>query len=315
MTGGFLARRLLGTLLVLVLLSVGVFALLYLAPGSVEQTLLGTRPASPETIAAIRARYHLDDPVAVQYLRWLGGVLHGDLGTSIRTGAPVTEAIGARLPLTLELTLYGSLLATLIGLPLGILGAFRRGRAADRAAVVTAVAGLSAPPFAVGLVLLMAFAVYLRWFPVYGAGEGAAGRLWHLTLPALALAIGAAGLLVRFTRAALIGELDRDYLVFARARGLPGPLIVRYALRNSLIPILTAIGLILTSTLAGTVLVEVAFALPGLGTLLVDSVTFKDMPVVQALALLLTLLISAVNLLVDIGYALADPRIRFGAPR
>lgn len=315
MTGGFLARRLLGTLIVLGLLSVGVFGLLYLAPGSVEQTLQGNRPASPETLAALRARYHLDDPVVVQYLRWLGGVLQGDFGTSIRTGVPVTEAIGGRLPLTLGLILYGTLLATLIGLPLGILGAFRRGRAADRAAVVTSVAGMSAPPFAVGLVLLMAFAVYLQWFPVYGQGEGLADRIWHLTLPAAALAVGSAGLLVRFTRAALIRELDQDHLVFARARGLPARLIVGYALRNSLIPILTALGLILTSTLAGTVLVEVTFALPGLGTLLVDSVTFKDMPVVQALALLLTLLISAVNLLVDVGYALADPRIRFGASR
>jgi peptide/nickel transport system permease protein len=315
MTGGFLARRLLGTLIVLGLLSIGVFGLLYLAPGSVEQTLQGNRPASPETLAALRARYHLDDPVVVQYLRWLGGVLQGDFGTSIRTGVPVTEAIGSRLPLTLGLILYGTLLATLIGLPLGVLGAFRRGRAADRAAVVTSVAGMSAPPFAVGLVLLMAFAVYLQWFPVYGEGEGLADRIRHLTLPAAALAVGSAGLLVRFTRAALIRELDQDYLVFARARGLPTRLIVGYALRNSLIPILTALGLILTSTLAGTVLVEVTFALPGLGTLLVDSVTFKDMPVVQALALLLTLLISAVNLLVDVGYALADPRIRFGASR
>ncbi|MEO3785764.1 ABC transporter permease [Actinocorallia sp. B10E7] len=315
MTGGFLARRLLGTLAVLVLLSIGVFGLLYLAPGSVEQTLQGSRPASPEALAAIRARYHLDDPVVVQYLRWLGGVLQGDFGTSIRTGIPVTEAIGSRLPLTLELIGYGTLLATLIGLPLGVIGAFRRGRAADRAAVVTAVAGMSAPPFAVGLVLLMAFAVYLQWFPVYGEGEGFADRIRHLTLPAAALAVGSAGLLVRFTRAALIRELDQDHLVFARARGLPNRLIVHYALRNSLIPILTALGLILTSTLAGTVLVEVTFALPGLGTLLVDSVTFKDMPVVQALALLLTLLISAVNLLVDVGYTLADPRIRFGASR
>lgn len=315
MTGGFLARRLLGTLVVLVLLSIGVFALLYLAPGSVEQTLLGNRPSSPETLAAIRARYHLDDPVVVQYLRWLGGVVQGDFGTSIRTGVPVAEAIGERLPLTLGLIGYGTLLATLAGLPLGLIGAFRRGRAADRAAVVTAVAGMSAPPFAVGLVLLMAFAVYIPWFPVYGEGEGFADRLWHLTLPAAALAVGSTGLLVRFTRTALIRELDQDHLVFARARGLPDLLIVRYALRNSLIPILTALGLILTSTLAGTVLVEVTFALPGLGTLLVDSVTFKDMPVVQALALLLTLLISAVNLLVDVGYTLADPRIRFGASR
>ncbi|GAA3210472.1 ABC transporter permease [Actinocorallia longicatena] len=313
--GAFLLRRLGGTLVVLLLLSIGVFGLLYLAPGSVEQTLLGTRPASPETVAAIRAQYHLDDPVAVQYLRWLGGALTGDLGTSIRTGIPVTEAIGSRLPLTLELTAYGTLLAVLAGVPLGILGAVRRGRAADRISVTAAVAGMSAPPFAVGLVLLMVFAVYNPWFPVYGPGEGLGGRIAHLTLPAIALATGAAGLLVRFTRAALIRQLDQDYVVFARARGLPSRLVLWYALRNSLIPILTAAGLIVTSTLAGTVLVEVTFALPGLGSLLVDSVTFKDVPVVQALALLLTLLISVVNLLVDVGYTLADPRIRLGASR
>ncbi|GAB2866455.1 ABC transporter permease [Actinocorallia aurea] len=315
MSAGFLARRALGTLAVLAILSIGVFCLLYLAPGSVERTLLGTRPASPEALAAIRARHHLDEPLVAQYLRWLGGVFQGDLGTSIRTGMPVTESIGSRLGLTLQLTAYGTFLAVLIGLPLGIVGAFRKGRAADRAAAVTAVAGMSAPPFAVGLVLLTAFAVYLQWFPVYGAGEGFTGRLVHLTLPAVALAIGAAGLLVRFTRTALVRELDQDYIVFARARGLSAPVIAGYALRNSLIPILTAIGLIVTSTLAGTVLIEVTFTLPGLGSLLVDSVTFKDMPVVQALALLLTLLISAVNLLVDVAYTVADPRIRFGEER
>ncbi|MCD0451663.1 ABC transporter permease [Actinocorallia sp. API 0066] len=312
MSAGFLARRALGTLAVLAILSVGVFGLLYLAPGSVERTLLGTRPASPEALEAIRARYHLDEPVVTRYLRWLGGVLQGDFGTSIRTGMSVTDAIGSRLPLTLQLTAYGTLLAVLLGLPLGIVGAFRKGRAVDRAASVTAVAGMSAPPFAAGLVLLMAFAVHLPWFPVYGAGEGFGGRLLHLTLPALALAIGAAGLLVRFTRTALVRELDKDYIVFARARGLPPLRVAGYALRNALIPILTAVGLIVTSTLAGTVLIEVTFALPGLGSLLVDSVTFKDMPVVQALALLLTLLISLVNLLVDVAYTVADPRVRFG---
>ncbi|MDX6739429.1 ABC transporter permease [Actinocorallia sp. A-T 12471] len=315
MTAGFLARRALATLAVLAILSVGVFGLLYLAPGSVERTLLGTRPASPEALEAIRARYHLNEPVVTQYLRWLGGVFQGDFGTSIRTGTPVTEAIGSRLGLTLQLTVYGTVLAVLIGLPLGIVGAFRKGKAVDRAAAVTAVAGMSAPPFAAGLVLLMAFAVYLQWFPVYGAGEGFGDRLLHLTLPAVALAIGAAGMLVRFTRTALVRELDQDYIVFARARGLSPLRVAGYALRNSLIPILTAVGLIVTSTLAGTVLIEVTFALPGLGSLLVDSVTFKDMPVVQALALLLTLLISLVNLLVDVAYTVADPRIRFGEAR
>ncbi|MER7505468.1 ABC transporter permease [Nonomuraea pusilla] len=308
----FALRRLAGTAAVVLLLSIGVFGLLYLAPGSVQQTLLGTRPATPATIAAVQARYHLNDPVAVQYLRWLGGVLRGDLGTSIRTGAAVSGMLGERLPLTLALTGYGTLLAALAGIPLGVLGALRRGRATDRLVVTAGVVGLSAPPFAVGLLLLVVFALGLGWFPVYGTGEGLADQLWHLTLPAAALAVGAVGLLVRFTRAALVRELEQDYVVFARARGLRAPLVLRYAMRNSLVPVLTAAGLIVTGTLAGTVLVEVTFALPGLGSLLVDSVTFKDVPVVQALALLLTLLVAAVNLLVDVGYSLVDPRVRLG---
>ncbi|MEV4096620.1 ABC transporter permease [Streptosporangium saharense] len=310
--GGFLGRRLLGTAAVVALVSVGVFCLLYLAPGSVQQTLLGTRPATPETVAAIQARYHLDDPLPVQYLTWLGGVLRGDLGVSIRTGSPVADMIGERLPLTLALTGYGTLLAVLVGVPLGIAGAVRRGRATDRFVVTAGVVGLSAPPFAVGLLLLVVFAAWLGWFPVYGTGEGLVERIWHLTLPAAALAVGAVGMLVRFSRAALIRELDQDYVVFARARGLGTAGTLAYALRNSLVPILTAAGLVVTGMLAGTVLVEVTFALPGLGSLLVDSVTFKDVPVVQALALLLTLLIAAVNLLVDVGYSLADPRVRLG---
>ncbi|MER7207833.1 ABC transporter permease [Streptosporangium sp. NPDC000239] len=310
--GAFLARRLAGTAVVVALVSVGVFGLLYLAPGSVQQTLLGTRPATPETIAAIQARYHLDDPLPVRYLTWLGGALRGDLGVSIRTGSPVADMIGERLPLTLALTGYGTLLAVLVGVPLGVAGAVRRGRATDRFTVTAGVVGLSAPPFAVGLLLLVVFAAWLGWFPVYGTGEGLADRIWHLTLPAAALAVGAVGMLVRFSRAALIRELDQDYVVFARARGLGGAGVLAYALRNSLVPILTAAGLVVTGMLAGTVLVEVTFALPGLGSLLVDSVTFKDVPVVQALALLLTLLIAAVNLLVDVGYSLADPRVRIG---
>jgi peptide/nickel transport system permease protein len=308
----FLLRRLAGTVVVVLVLSVGVFGLLYLAPGSIQQTLLGTRPATAETIAAIQARYHLNDPVTVQYLRWFGGVLRGDLGTSIRTGVPVADMLGRRLPLTLVLTGYGTLLAALAGLPLGVLGALRRGRATDRLVVTAGVVGLSAPPFAVGLLLLVVFALWLGWFPVYGTGEGLGGSLWHLTLPAAALAAGAAGMLVRFSRAALVRELEQDYVVFARARGLSGPVVLGYAMRNSLVPVLTAAGLIVTGMLAGTVLVEVTFALPGLGSLLVDSVTFKDVPVVQALALLLTLLIAAVNLLVDVGYSLVDPRVRLG---
>lgn len=308
----FLARRVAAAIAVVLVLSFGIFALLYLAPGSVEQTLLGTKPASPETIGAIRAQYHLDEPFLVQYLRWLGAALHLDFGTSIRSGSQVGTEISARLPLTIVLVLYGSALAVAAGLPLGVWAAVRRGLAVDRLATGASIAAVSAPPFAVGLLLLFAFAIGLGWFPVYGTGETPAQTLWHLTLPAIALGLGGMGLIVRLTRAAMVGELDQDYIVFARARGLRGRTVVGYALRNSLVPVLTAAGLIVTSTLVGTVLVEVTFALPGLGSLLVDSVTFKDVPVVQAVALLLTVLIAIINLVVDVAYAVVDPRIALG---
>lgn len=305
----FLLIRLLGTAVVLLVLSFGIYCLVYLSPGSVEQTLLGNRPATDATRAAIRAQYHLDDPLLVQYGRWLADAVQGNLGTSIRSGEPVDVAISSRLGLTMELAVLGTVLSLLLGIPGGILAALRRGRAADQGIVVLSVAGLSAPPFAVGLVLLTLLAVKLGWFPIYGAGAGGLDRLWHLMLPALALAIGGAGLLVRFTRTALVRELDQDYVVFARARGLGRHRVLRYALRNCAVPILTATGLVLTSILVGSVLVEVIFSLPGLGSLLVDSVTFKDVPVVQGVALLLTVLIALINLVVDAAYAAADPRV------
>ena len=310
--GRFLLVRLAGTFVVVLILSIGIFSLVYLSPGSVEQTLLGNRPVTDATRAAVRAQYHLDDPLLTQYLRWFGDAIRGDLGTSIRTGGDVVSMVGNRLPLTLAVTLYGGLLAVLVGVPLGILAAVRRGRLLDRLVVAGSVAGLSAPPFALGLLLLMVFAVRLDWFPVYGSGEGFLDSLWHLTLPAVALGLAGAGLLVRFTRSSLVRELGQDYVTFARARGLSDRQVLGYAVRNSLVPVLTAAGLILTSTLVATVLVEVVFALPGLGSLLVDSVTFKDVPVVQAIALLLTVAIAAINILVDASYLIADPRLRTG---
>lgn len=311
----FLLTRLTGTVVVVLVLSFGIFSLVYLSPGSVEQTLLGNRPVTDATREAVRARYHLDDPFLTQYLRWLGDAVRGDFGTSIRTGADVVSMVGDRLPLTFGVTVYGGLLAVLFGFPLGIIAALRRGRLLDQAVVASSVAALSAPPFAVGLLLLVVFAVRLSWFPVYGSGNGLFDTLWHLSLPALALGLAGAGLLVRFTRTALVRELNQDYVVFARARGLSKRQVLRYAVRNSLIPVLTATGLILTSTLAATVLVEVVFALPGLGSLLVDSVTFKDVPVVQAIALLLTVLIAVVNIAVDTAYVVADPRMHSGGRR
>ena len=308
----FLATRVAGTLVVLLVLSIGVFGLLYLAPGSVERTLLGTKPVTAESLAAVRAQYHLDDSLVSQYLRWLGGALRGDFGVSIRTGESTSDMIGSRLGRTGMLVVMSVVLAVLIGVPSGVAAALEKGRALDSSIAVVAVAGISAPPFALGLVLLLLFSVQLPWFPSYGIGSGWADGLWHLVLPAITLAIGGAGLIARFTRTALIAQLDQDYVTFARARGLSTQATRRYALRNSLMPVLTAVGLVVTSTIVGTVLVEVTFAVPGLGTLLVDSVSFKDIPVVQAIVLLMAVLIAITNTAVDIAYAFADPRVKLG---
>lgn len=305
----FLLRRLAASGLVVLVLTFGIFGLLYLAPGSIVLNLLGTRPASPQTVAAIRASYHLNESFLLQYLHWLDSAIHGNFGVSIQSGGKVLPSILARFPLTLEVVLYGSIIAVGAGIPLGIWAALRRGRVVDQVVTAGSVAALGAPSFAVGLLFLLVFAVDLNWFPVYGTGQGFASTMWHLTLPALALGLASMGLIVRFTRAAMAHELAQDYVVFAQARGLTPMQVTLYAFRNSLVPVLTASGLILTSTLSATVLVETTFALPGLGTLLVNAVTFKDVPVVQAVALLLTLLITAINLLVDIAYALVDPRI------
>jgi peptide/nickel transport system permease protein len=316
--GRYVARRLAAMLLLLVAFSFAVFTLQYLAPGSVEQVMIGTRTSSPELRDAIRHQYHLDEPFLAQYGTWLEGVATLDFGDSIRTSQPVTSAISSRLPLTLTLGLYAFVLVVLIGLPLGVLAAVRRRRLADRSVSALSVVGASAPPFATGIVLLYLFAVVLGWFPAFGEGGGAFDRLWHLTLPAVALAVSVMAYLVKFTRTATAAALEQDYVMFARARGVaPRAVLLRYALRNALIPIATAGGMVLTTVLTGTVLVEATFALPGLGSLLIESVRFKDVPMVQGITMLVAAAVIVVNLLTDLVILLVDPRIRAGvaAPR
>jgi peptide/nickel transport system permease protein len=297
----------------LTIISFGVFTLLYLAPGSSEQVLLGTRPATPETIHSIREEFHLNDSFLGQYWLWVKDAIHLDFGRSIRTSEPVLGGIENRMGVTLFLGGYAFLLAMLVGVPLGVLAAMRRATVVDRSIVGLSVFGVSSPAFATGIFLLYVFGVVLGWFPVFGPGEGFADRLWHLTLPAVTLALGSTALVLKLTRAAMIDALDKDFVVFALARGLPRRrVLVAYALRNALIPILTAAGLLLASLLTGAVLVEVTFALPGVGSLLVESVGFKDVPMVQGVALLTAVIVISVNLVVDLLYLLVDPRIRFG---
>lgn len=308
--GRLLAVRVLGTLAVLLVLSVVIFSLMHLAPGDIVKNLLGNRPASPEAVAAVRAQYHLDDPLWLQYLHWLGGFLSGDLGQSIRLQVPVADAIEQRLGVTAALCALAFAIAIVVAVPLGVQSAVRAGGWLDRVASSLAVIGLSTPTFAVGLLLLYVFAYYLRIFPVYGAGSGGLDTLWHLVLPAVTLALGLGAIIVKLTRAAMVRELESDYVTSARARGIPESRVRRIAVRNAAIPIVTGASLVLTFLVGGTVLAETTYALPGVGTLLQDSVLFKDIAVVQSLTLLVAIVIAVIALLADLAYLALDPRLR-----
>jgi peptide/nickel transport system permease protein len=309
----FAAKRLLGLAAVLLVISFGTFSLLAIAPGDPAQLLLGTREQSPAVIEAVRQEYHLDRPFLSQYAIWLGHAVRFDFGRSIRTQEPVWGVISVRLGLSVFLSVYATLVALVFGVPLGVLAAVRQRRSADRTVVAVSVVGVSTPAFVSGVAFLYIFAVLLGWFPVFGAGGGFVDRAYHLTLPAFALALTVMALVVKLTRAAMIGALEQDYIVFARARGVSAHgVLLSYALRNALIPVVTAVGAILGALIAGAVLVEVAFTLPGLGSLLVESVEAKDIPVVQGLTVVIAVVIVAVNLLTDLVYLAVDPRIRFG---
>ena len=296
----------------LLIISFCVFALLYAAPGNLEFILLGPKPPSPQALEEIRRQYHLNDPFLVQYWIWLVGAIHLNFGTSTQTIQPATSVIENRLGVTVFLGIYGFTIAMLAGVPLGILAAVKKRKPADRAVVALSVVGVSSPAYASGIYLLFIFGVLLGWFPVYGAGDGFLDSLWHLFLPAVTLALTIMALIVKLTRVAMIRALDEDYVVFALARGVPQRrVLIAYALRNALVPIVTGAGTILGYTLTGAVLVEVTFALPGVGALLVTSVDYKDIPVVQAVAMLLAFIIIVVNLATDVLYVVIDPRIRF----
>ena len=317
MSGGgiwaYVLRRLLVAVPLILLISLGVFALINLAPGDPARALVGSRQASPDVLAAIRERFNLDEPFIVQYLIWLRAVVTGDFGRSIQGSQLVTTMISDRLPVTIFLGLYGSVVALGLGIPLGILAAVRRGSEIDRGVVTIGVIGVSAPAFATGIFLLYVFGVALGWFPTFGPGDGFVDRALHLTLPAIALGFSVMGLIIKITRASMIEELQKDYVAFARARGLGrSRIVVSYVLRNALIPVVTAAGLIVVGLLTGAVLVEVTFGLPGLGSLLVNAVSQRDIPVIQGIVLILAVFVVVLHVLIDVLYTFIDPRIRFG---
>lgn len=302
----FIARRLLLTIPVIVGVATLVFLLIHLVPGDPVQAMLG-ESASPADVADLRARLGLDDPLVVQYGRYLRRLAAGDLGTSLRTSQPVTEAIAERLPATAELAAASMGVAILIALPLGILAAARAGTSVDYAATAGALLGISIPNFWLGPLLAIVFSVELGWLPVSGRGT-----LAHLVLPAVTLGAPLAAVLARMTRASVLEELRELYVLAARARGVSrARSVLVHAFRNSLIPIVTLLGLQVGMLLTGAVVTETIFAWPGVGRLLIQSITFRDYPLVQGCILLIAVTYVSVNLLTDLVYGLLDPRIRY----
>lgn len=309
----FILRRLVVLAVLLVAISFVTFSLLYISPGNLLDILLGPRPHTAATVRALTREYHLNKPFLEQYWFWARQAVQLHFGTSIQTSLSVTSEITARLPLTLFLGIYSFILTMVFGIGLGVASALGRGNVVDRGLTGAVMLGLSTPAFVAAVALLYVFAIRVRWFPAYGVGSGFFDELWHLTLPAVALAVTTVAYVVRHTRAAMIGTLDQDYVVFARARGLSRSRVLYvYLLRNALIPVITISGVILSSLIVGVVLVEVAFSLPGLGSLLVTAATSKDLPVLQGVVLLFAVVIVVANLLADVIYMVVDPRIRVG---
>jgi ABC-type dipeptide/oligopeptide/nickel transport system permease component len=302
----YLVRRLLLTIPVLFGVATLVFSLIHLVPGDPAQSILG-EGASAEEVQKLRHTLGLDRPLLEQYRTFMTGLVKGDLGQSLRYGTPVTREIRDRLFRTMQLAVAAMGVAIVVALPLGIVAAVYRGTAIDHAAMTLALAGISMPNFWLGPLLAILFAVSLGWLPVSGTGT-----IWHLVLPAVTLGAALAAILARMTRASLLEELRELYVLAARARGVSrAAAVVRHAFRNSLIPIVTIIGLQFGAVLTGTIITETIFAWPGVGRLLIQAINFRDYPLVQGCILFISLTYVLMNLLTDLTYGLLDPRIRY----
>ncbi|MBX6754468.1 MAG: ABC transporter permease [Thermorudis peleae] len=302
----YVLRRLAALIPTLIGVSIVVFLLLRLVPGDPARQALGPE-ATAEQVALLRKQWKLDEPLPVQYIYWVKRMLQGDLGRSTISRVPVTQEIATRLPATLELTLVSMVFAIILGIGLGVLGAVRHNTALDRFSTVLALLGVCTPSFWLGLMLLLVFSVKLQWLPPFGKGG-----ITHLILPGLTLGAGAAAVIARVTRTSMLEVLNEDYVRTARAKGLaPWPVLIRHALPNALIPIITIVGLQFGGLLAGATITETIFAYPGIGLLLINAINNRDFPIVQAALLLFTLQFVLVNLLVDLLYARVDPRITY----
>lgn len=303
----YLLRRILVTIPVMFGVLLLVFSMLHLVPGDPVKLMLSEFQTNPEQIAIVRAQLHLNDPLPEQFGRYVWNAAHGDLGYSFRDRRPVSADIMDNLPATLELAIAGMLIAALIGVTLGIIAAIKQNSWADVGSMFFAMLGVSMPSFWLGLILIFAFSLHVHLFPAVG-GSGFRG----LVLPALTLGLGAAAIIARLTRSSMLEILRQEYVTTARAKGVrEWRVIVRHALKNALIPVVTIFGLQFGQLLAGTVVIETVFSRPGIGRLIVDAILAKDFPVVQGVVLVIAVSYVVVNLLVDLTYVLLDPRIRY----
>lgn len=307
----YVIRKLLLAIPVIILATFIVFLMLYLTPGDPARALVSPR-ATQEDLDAVREKYGLDEPLYVQYGSFLWRLIHGDLGSSVSaatTGLPVSTMISQRLPKTLELMALGLAISYSLGIPLGIFSALRQNSLGDRAVMVFTLITYAMPSFWLGILLMMLFGVYLQWLPL----GGTVGGFTSLILPCITLGIGNAALTTRMMRSSMLEVARQDYITQLRSRGLPeNEVIYRHALKNALLPVITVIGLDVGWFVGGAVVVETVFAWPGIGVLIVDSISREDFPVVQGCIMVLAFFVILGNLVADILYAIADPRVRLG---
>ena len=311
---GYIARRILALVPAWLGISLFAFALSSLAPGDPAELILGRRqeePPTPAQLEAFRERYGLDDPFVVQYARWVGQALQGDLGESFRNGQPVLGELLSRFPATLQITIPAFAMAVFLALAVGVLSAVRRGSLADHGSRVTALVADSVPSFVLAYLLIIVFSVQLELLPVAGRGS------WqHVVLPASTLGLAATASLMRLTRSSLLDVLGEDYIRTARAMGLSwSTVVLRHALKNALIPLVTVAALIFAGFVTGTVIVETVFGWPGIGKYVVDSIFARDYPVIQGFVVFTGTVFVILNLLVDVLYVRLDPRVRLGGHR
>lgn len=308
-----LANRVMVAVPTLILVSMLIFGLQKMLPGDPVLAMAG-EDQNPQVIAVLRAQYHMDDSVPLQYLYWVKGVLHGDLGHSLRTEVAVTTLIAQKLPVTIQLAVMGMLIAVLIGIPLGVLSAARRGTALDHVANVVALSGMSIPNFWLGILLI--FIVSVKWQLLPSSGYVSPGQDFWLSIktmlmPAFVLGAALGAQLMRHTRSAMLSVLRADYIRTARAKGLRAPtVVIKHGLRNAMIPIVTVLALLFGELLAGAVLTEQVFTIPGFGKLIVDAVFNRDYAVVQGVVLIVAIGFLMLNLLADVLYVLINPKMR-----